>query len=281
MTYKIDYWSNQASNTSPTELHVSHLSPAVLVVRSNAEAPEIGAVGLFQDTPPPSKVDELVQACQRMLLLARPQLPPPVPGESVREISVRIDDGPTEVRSTVVTVPAEQTFLAAESAAWAIAEVIRRSPKMALTSRAQLRIDGAAHLHASIRLTNVGREPIGLPHPDIWHEGAISFQITALRNDIPVADLRDEHQRFLYLSRAHLAAMLPASPPARMISLPPQRDVVLQFEAELILAPGGYDVWLLLETPLFDAQGTQTIRAEMYSARARVRVSPPVRKALP
>lgn len=272
---------NQASNTAPMEIHVSDQGPAVLVVRNNADAPETGAVGIFQDTLPTATVSEVVQACQRMLLSARPQLPRPVPGELVREISVRLGDGPTEVRNTVMGVPPDQPFLAAEKVALALADGLRRSPRTALTSRTSIRLDSSAHLQASIRLTNVGKDLLAFPAPDAWHDGEVSFQVTALRNDVPVADLRDNHQRFLYLSRPQLVATLPASPPDRTIAIAPQRDLVRQFEAELLLSPGSYDVRLLLEAPIFDAQGTQIIRAEMYSVRVPVRVSPPAQKARP
>lgn len=254
------------------EIHVSDQGPAVLVVRNNADAPETGAVVIFQDTLPTATVSEVVQACQRMLLSARPQLPRPVPGELVREISVRLGDGPTEVRNTVMGVPPDQPFLAAEKVALALADGLRRSPRTALTSRTSIRLDSSAHLQASIRLTNVGKDLLAFPAPDAWHDGEVSFQVTALRNDVPVADLRDNHQRFLYLSRPQLVATLPASPPDRTIAIAPQRDLVLQFEAELLLSPGSYDVRLLLEAPIFDAQGTQIIRAEMNSVRVPVRV---------
>jgi hypothetical protein len=265
MTYKVEYWTNQSSNTNPMELTVSHSGPATLLVRSNADNPEINPVGIFRGVPSQTEVDALVQACHRLVLAPKPHLEPPVPGELVRRLTISLDDGPTEMRNTVMSTAPDQPFLAAEAAALALLKVVRQHPQIALTAQTLLHLDGAGHLEVSIRVTNIGKEPLRIPHPDMWGDGSVSIQVTALRNDVPLADLRDKHQQFLDLSKPQIVGTLPSLASGRTIPIAPYRDVTFQFVADMVLSPGNYDVWLTLDTALLDAQGANIMQAELLS----------------
>jgi hypothetical protein len=129
-------------------------------------------------------------------------------------------------------------------------------------------MDGTKHWDVTLKLTNAGSEPVAIPHPDYW-ESAVSIQITALRNDVALADLRDKHQRFIQLSRRQLVATIPLPKPGPTIPIAPHRDVTFQFVADVILPPGRYDSWLSIDTPLLDARGAESMQVELVSAKVQ------------
>jgi hypothetical protein len=266
--YKIEYWSNRASDGYATKLRLSQGGPAILQIGSNANEPGPNPVGIFRAVSPREEEEALVQSVRRLLFAPKGPVVPCVPDAVLRRLTIALDTGSEEVRSASESSPATAPFLAAESTAIALAKVIHKFPQTALAAQTFFHLDGTKHWDVTLKLTNAGSEPVAIPHPNYW-ENAVSIQITALRNDVALADLRDKHQRFIQLSRRQLVATIPLPKPGPTIPIAPHRDVTFQFVADVILPPGRYDSWLSIDTPLLDARGAEIMQVELVSAKVQ------------
>jgi hypothetical protein len=267
MGYRIEYWSNHASDAHPTVLTVSASEPATLFVGSNADSPGVAPVGTFQATPPPAETDALVHVARMLVRNPRPVLAPALPGEEIRRLTIALDSGPQETRHVTESSPPDQWFLTAEAAAVALANVVLQHPKVALSAQTVVRLNGTGRVEVAVKLVNVGFDSLAIPHPDFWADGSVSIQVVARRNDVPLAELRNEHQHFLDLSKAQLVSTNPALVQARTIAIAPHREVTFNFSAGLVLPQGNYDVWLALDTALLDDRGLQIMRTELVSKK--------------
>lgn len=272
MGYRIEYWSNHASDAHPSVLTVSASEPATLLVGSNADNPGMDPVGTFRAAPPPAETDALVHVA-RMLVRTPTVFAPALPGEEMRRLTMALDSGPPQTRQVTESSPPDQWFLTAEAAAVAVAKVVRQHPKVALSAQTVVRLKGAGRVEVAVKLVNVGLEALAIPHPDFWADGSVSIQVTARRNDVPLAELRNEHQSFLDLSRGQLLSTSPTLVQARTIAIAPHGELTFNFSADLPLPHGNYDVWLTLDTALLDDRGLQIMRAELVSKKEQQRMS--------
>ncbi len=189
MGYNIEYWSNRASDAHPTLLTVSLADPARLVVGSNADNPGPEPVGTFLAMPPAAEADALMQAARRLVHSPNPAIGPAIPGEEIRKLTIALDSGPQETRLATESSPPDQPFLAAETAAIAVAKALRLHPKAALSAQMTLRLDGAGHVEVALKVVNVGLDTVTIPHPDFWADGSVSIQVVTRRNDVALSEL--------------------------------------------------------------------------------------------
>jgi hypothetical protein len=268
MDYKIAYLSNSVSDGFPTVVTVSSSASPLLSIGSNADDPGPAAVGVFSAAPAAARTEAFAQATQRLMRSAERKPAPALPGQVVRRLTVTSSSGTEQVRYATEASTTDPEFSAAESEAIALAQLLRQHPKAALSGQSAFRPTGTERLDVTIKLVNVGVAPLAIPHPDVWGGGAVSITITALRNDIPLAKLRNEHQRFVNLSTAQLTGTKPPLEPGRSITLTPSGEVTLIFTTALPLPSGGYDLWTTLETPILDPQGARLMRVELVSVKA-------------
>jgi hypothetical protein len=272
MEYRIKYWSNRASDAHPTLLTISAAEPARLLVGSNADNPGLDPVGTFQATPPTAETRALVQAARRLVHTPKPAIGPVIPGEEIRKLTIVLDSGPEETRLVTESFPPDQPFSAAEESAVALVTAMRLNPKAALSAQTTFRPDGTGHVEVTLKVANVGVDVVAIPHPDFWADGSVAIQVTARRNDVALADLRNEHQQFVDLSKAQLFGASPSPNRSRIIAIAPHRDLHFKFVADLVLPKGNYDLWLVLDTPLLDAQGSQIMQTELVSKKEQHRI---------
>ena len=197
---------------------------------------------------------------------------PALPGQVVSKLTATTSSGTEQVRYATEASAPDPEFSAAEAEAIVLAQLLRQHPKAALSGQSAFRFTGPERLVVTVKLVNVGVAPLAIPHPDVWGGGPVSITITALRNDVPLAKLSNEHQRFVNLSNAQLTDTKPPLEPGRAITLAPTREVTLTFATDLVLPSGGYDIWTTLETPILDPQGARLMRVELVSAKARWQV---------
>jgi hypothetical protein len=272
MEYRIEYWSNHASDAHPTVLTISASEPALLFVGSNADNPGLEPVGTFRATPPPAETDALVHVARMLVRTPQSVVAAALPGEEIRRLTIALDSGPQETRHVTESSPPDQWFLRAEAAAVALAKVVRQHPKVALSAQTVVRLNGTGRVEVAVKLVNVGFDALAIPHPDFWTDGSVSIQVTARRNDVPLAELRNEHQRFLDLSKAELVSASPALVQARTITIAPHGELTFNFSADLALPQGNYDVWLTLDTALLNDQGLQIMRTQLVSKKEQQRI---------
>jgi hypothetical protein len=193
---------------------------------------------------------------------------PALPGQVVRKVTVTSSSGTEQVRCAAEDSAPEPEFSAAEAEAIGLAQLLRQHPKAALSGQSAFRHTGPERLDVTVKLVNVGVAPLAIPHPDVWGGGAVSITFTALRNDVPLDKLSNEHQRFVNLSKAQLTDTRPPLGPGRTITLTPTGEVTLTFATDLPLPRGSYDIWTTVETAILDPQGARLMRVELVSAKA-------------
>jgi hypothetical protein len=96
---------------------------------------------------------------------------------------------------------------------------------------------------------------------------SLAVPVVARRSDFPLAELSNEHQRFVNLSQAQITGTKPPLEPGRTIALAPTRKVTLTFATDLPLPWGSYDIWMALKTAILDPQGARLMRADLLSAK--------------
>lgn len=266
MLYEIEYWSNNASDAHPLVLTVAAPANASLTVGSNGDTPGSAPVGIFAAGLPPASVDPLLRAATALAAPAA-AIGPANPGELVRRLTASVEGQPPIARTATESSPADPAFEAAEREALALAALVRQHPKLALSVVASFGFGAGGSVDIAVKLTNVGVDPVCIPHPDQWTDQPVLVNVTARRNDVPLAQLRNEHQVFLELSRDRLAGVTPTQAAAPTITIAPRQDVTFKFSAILKLTAGSYDVWLACDTPLLDAKGNVVLRAELVSAK--------------
>jgi len=271
MGYKIEYASTCASDTHATILRVSDAQPAVLQIGSNADEPGFASVGLFRAVPPRAEEDALVQATRALLAAPLGPTVPALPGEAVRKLTVAMNAAPEEVRYASESNVATPPFLAAESAALALAKVIRKYPQVVLSAEPSIQLAADGRWTVTLKLKNVGVDALRIPHPDAWQNGVVSIQLTARRNDVAVAELRNEHQRFIALGPSQIVGTVPVLKAGQTVPIAPRKDVSFQFTTTLALSPGRYDAWLSADLPLLDTRGAEIMRVEAVSAKVQLR----------
>ena len=267
MRYTIEYWSNNASDAYSTVLTATSPGTASLVIGSNGDTPGAAPVGTFFAKLPADALAELLRAATAPGFAAGPATESANPGEVIRRLKV-VGEGRSEVlRYATQASPPDAAFEAAERAALALAKLVRQHPKQALSAETTLRFGPKKHVGVTVTLTNVGVEALGIPHPDFWEKHSVTITLTALRSDVPLAQLGNEHQAFIELSKDQLSGATPSLSSAPAISIGSLTDLTLTFTANLSIPAGHYDFWLTLETPLLDAQGVEVVRAELVSKK--------------
>jgi hypothetical protein len=272
MDYQIVYWSNEVGERSFLELKVHSSAPVTCFVGSNEDHPGPEPVGLFQSVASPAEIGTFIETVQRLNSSPRPPLRYGIPGSLIREFRISMAGGPEEIRRAVEGVEPEGAFLLAEKAAVVLARAVRKHPRVALSMEAALVLDGAGHLDVQVHLNNPGSETVRIPHPDLWSDGSVIIVVAACRNDIALADLGSEHQRFLNLSRSQLVDVRPTLRPGKFVAISPGQKLTLKFSAKLPLPQGGYDASLSLTTDLVDGSGRQMLRIESVTQKQRQRV---------
>lgn len=266
MDYEITYSTNATSEGFTMSVAVSAAVAPLLTVGSNADDPGTAPVGTFSAPPAVVRTDAFVQAAWRLIQNREPSPARALPGQVVRRVMVRSGATGQQERFATETSAPDLDFAATETAAFGLARALRQHPREALSGRTTFRPRKPDLIEATVELTNVGIAPLAIPHPDAW-EGRWSFTLSARRNDLPLAELRNEHQRFVELAKGDLADTKPPLAPGAPITLSPGGRVTFTFATVLALPSGGYDVWTTVETPILDSRGTTLLRAEIVSTK--------------
>jgi hypothetical protein len=267
LDYKIEYWSNSVSEEYPTMVAISSSASPLLMVGSNADDPGAAPVGRFSVAPAAARTGAFMRATLRLMRSAERKAAPALPGQVVRELKVVSNSGSEQVRYGTERAAPDPEFLTAEAEAVTLARFLRQHPKTALSAQATFRPTKPDRLEFAVKLVNVGIDPLAIPHPDVWADGSTAVTVVARRNDVPLAQLSNKHQRFVNLSQAQITGTKPPLEPGRTITLAPTREVTLTFATDLPLPRGSYDILMRLETAILDPQGALLMRAELVSGK--------------
>jgi hypothetical protein len=266
MSVEINYWSSAADEMFPLSLRVAADGAATLTVQSNRDNPGVNHAGVYRATLRPQAVEPLVAALRGSDFAALPAPAQIYPGEVVRRLSFK-EPGRVEVVKYVHEgAPAPAAFLNAERFALDLIKEVRRQPVYALEIGAggwPARLARGEQLQGEVTLANFGAQPIQIHHADAWGEGAVEFELTGLRSDVPLADLRSHHQRFERVTKGNLKAYQAANAQAPWVKLAPTERVRLGLAVALDWPPGRYDVRLTYQCSIFSQDGREQARVEL------------------
>lgn len=188
------------------------------------------------------------------------------PGEIARRITLRVDGKPPIDRQAAEQASAPPAFAHAEGLLLDLMREGRAHPLEVLRGavsiapvQAAAGVDG---LDVILSLDNPGARPVAIPHPQDWASMGAVLQIHALRNDVPLADLRDEHRALVEL-RAGQVTRTPAPDVTGRLTLRPREFLALSFRGKLPLKPGSYDLWGALDVPILDEGGNLVVRGTL------------------
>lgn len=282
MTFEALYWTNQNDDAHPTELQVSTARGAVLRVEAGAEGSSPQPVGLFRSHPPASELTRLWDIVSTRAFQSERNASDILPGEVVRRITVRIPGQPDIERIASESAPAPREFVDAERILVRLAELARAQPQYATalslgTPTAALD-RAAAGVSLSVDVRNAGTTPLLLPGPASWAADRVTFTLFVLRSDLPVAELRNEHQRILELGPDDVKV---AEPPGGAVRrdrfyLDPGSSLRLHLSHRIGDLPRGkYEVWTEIALPIREADGSLVLSCLMRSAHVRLSVVEP------
>lgn len=199
--HTFSYQSNLDSELFPTSMTIDASGAFVAHLGGGASAAG-QPIGRFEGQLSPEDLAELAAGLQDPAFVAEPVQASLVPGELFAKLDYTL--GPTDhthVGSKLLgeTVAAGPKFAALE-------RHLRSLVSRAHRSHATLvEVAEAKPPELTLRVRNVGTEPWSLASPGSWGEGSGTYaEWSALRADIALADLRQEHRVSRFLSAADL-----------------------------------------------------------------------------
>lgn len=276
MLSSITYWSNASSEHHATRLAITEAGAAKLTVESNAGEPERPVVGVFAKQLAREQVESLERMMRSAEFKAIPDIPPLQPGDAYRELSLSDGSAVHLVRRASVLQAAPAAFESAEAQALEILKTCYQQPIHAFSVRlkdlpAQIS-SSDPDLSFSLVVTNVGSEGIQISSLATWQTAHVSLRLDALRNDLPLAELREHHHREIAVLPAGLAEAQPPLGWNEPIQIAGKQQRVLAFRVQHGLSPGSYDVHAALEVTLRTAQGTTVLPCEAVTVKQKLTV---------
>jgi hypothetical protein len=271
MVYKIEYWTNLADDRLANTLVLSSADGVARVaIAANGDDPRLSTIGIFSWSPGAEPIDAVRSAVFAPAFSAPATLTGIRPGEVVRRITLRVDGNPPIERQAAEQAPAPAAFARAEGLLLELMRNGRAHPLEVLRGvlsvapvQAAAGVDG---IDVILSLDNPGARPVAIPHPQDWASMGGALQIHALRNDVPLADMRDEHRALLDLGAGQVTRTPPPDVAGRL-TLRPKEFVVLSFHGKLPLKPGSYDLWGALDVPILDEGGNLVVRGTLTTTK--------------
>lgn len=251
MSNTIIYTSNKADDRFETELTVRPDGAAVLKIGSNRDR-RSGPAGLFRAVVPAHLMAQLSRDMSSPAFLGAPSQAQLVPDESFREIKVIGPDNHSLVKLVGEELATPAPFAQAESAIEAIILYLLKSPVIAIVMQVSVfpeRVIAGQRTPFDLVLGNVGQKAFILDAPTQWGEKASQGELTAVRTDVPLAELTSVHQQFMPMGRSNFEAANPSIVGPR-VRLGPGEGIALRFQSDFGWEPGRYKVDIDLALPL-------------------------------
>jgi len=273
MNPQIRYWSNAVNNVYPLTLEISDSLVATLVVGCDSDVPGKAGVGMFTMKLEASQVEPLVNILSSPKFAAVKDPGPAFPGAEVHKLSIVTEEHGEILKYITESAPADSAFLEAENRVRKLLPVILRHAEYAIAIHHFSIAQGKGvpdSLEIVLDIVNTGAKSINLYHPNLWGTIPNALELTALRNDVPLADLRSQHQAFFSIQQEHLLDLNPVVPDSDRVVLQAGRHLTLRYGLELYLEPGSYDVTLSLQTPIFADRGSEILACEVFSTTGKL-----------
>jgi hypothetical protein len=279
MSFEVLYWTNSNADQYPTELTVSAEKGCLLRVTGSSESGPQRAVGVFWFKPSAQQLATLRRAVSAPQFAAGGEVSGILPGEVVRSIVVRAAGQPDIERVASRSAAADASFAGVESLLKQLEDQAYTSPEHATALSLSLQSAtwhrDAGRVAVDLEIRNTGSIALAVPGPDAWDSSGVHFTVFMLRNDLPLAERRHTHQRFLEFGREQLEFWRPTqtAAPGSPVQLEPKTSVQLRLVGEANIAESSYDVWTELSIPLFDPEAQETVPCLVRSLRVKLKTA--------
>lgn len=274
MASTITYTSTVADDRAATFLTIGPDGEARLLIGSNRDRP--GApIGRFEAVVPGPLLKRVRAAVFSSEFASAGSQERLQPGQAYREINVVEANGKKTSKAVGDRMEPPAAFVNAEGAIEAIIEQLRASPVVAATlfvTGLPAQVGGGAPGVFDLILRNTGRAPFRIEGPAEWGKARTYCELSALRADVPLAELGPDHQRFVTLDGS---AFLGASkqPEGSLLALQPGEGVALRFRHDFKWPPGRYKVEITLSLALLGHDGQPLFTGSLVSGPYPVEVS--------
>ena len=253
MSNTVTYTSTVADEHFATKLLITPDGLGKLSLGSNRDHRE-RSIGQFQQLIPAEMLQNLAATLNSRDFANSPSQQTLVPDESYREIKSITPDQQQTVKMIGEELPTPPIFGKAEQAIQEIINYLQKFPLLSVSMRVQPfppLVDAGKTVNIDIVLRNLGRTPYFIESPKDWGKQATHCELKAIRSDIPLADLKSQHQVFVQLDGSAFVKSEPQQTDA-LFGLMPGEQIGLRFQHRIDWAPGQYDIDISLALTVFN-----------------------------
>ena len=263
----VSYLSTAADDRHATRLVIAPDGVGKLAIGSNRDV-RTRPIGRFEARIPSRLAEQLGHLVSGAAFAQSQSQSALVPDESYRRIQVALPDGSKIDKILGEELATPRPFGEAERTLGEAIEYLIRSPVAALAmGMATLppRVRQGEDAEIELQLVNVGRLPYRITAPDRWGQEGATCELSAIRSDVPLAELGMQDQHFAQLDGGGLVA---AAPPITgpSIQLAPGAQVRLVFRQIIDWQPGAYRVEIALSVTAEGEDGGVLFAGGLVSA---------------
>lgn len=235
-----------------TRLVIQPDGEARLSVGSNRPRPK-APIGLYCGPLSAEELRDLSQLLGAPAFLQSSSQQELMPNETYR--ALQLSGAGRELTKLIgESLPAPAAFVAVEQRLAPIMNQLRRRPQLELALDAAIestRIRPGDSMRLDLAIRNLSPATIAVDSPARWSQNNVQAELRALRDDIPMADLRSEHQYVVSLDADHLVTR--AHP--GQVQLGPGQPLNASFALPVDWAPGRYRLTVELALTVQDPSG--------------------------
>jgi len=279
MSNTVTYTSTVADEHFATKLLITPDGLGKLSLGSNRDHRD-RSIGQFQQLIPAAMLQNLASTVNGLEFANSPSQQTLVPDESFREIKLITPDQQQTVKMIGEELPTPAIFGKAEQAIQEIINYLQKFPLLSVSMRVlplPPLVDAGKTVNIDIVLRNLGRTPYFIESPKDWGKQATHCELKAIRSDIPLAELKSQHQVFVQLDGS--AFIKPESQQNDApLGLMPEEQIGLRFQHQIDWAPGQYDIDISLALTVFNKDKKALFIGGMVSPPLAIKVQIPDEK---
>jgi hypothetical protein len=269
----IEYWSNSASETLPLSLRLDSDQGATLTVSASNEACASGKVGIFSSVCPGPLFEKLVSQLSSNAFSSVANPSSLVPGEVVRKFTLRMKASQEMTKYVGEKVPAPEAFRVAEGIVTEIEQETIRHPRNALAALSlqfSQQSDDSAGRRFFFVVQNCGSESVKVPYPLNVETDETTFELGAVRSDVPLEKLGSTSQAFWKMEQTNIVDVKAVNRESGFITLAPGDSAVFEFAAHLEGLSGLCKLEFRYTSTLFNLSNQPLTRFEIVLGKSGV-----------
>ncbi len=276
MSNTITYTSTVADEHFATKLLITPDGLGKLALGSNRDHRE-RSIGQFQQIIPSEMLQNLASTVNGREFASSPTQKTLIPDESFREIKLITPDQQQTIKMIGEELSTPAVFGKAEQAIQEIIDYLQKFPLLSLSMRVlplPSLVDAGKTANVDIVLRNLGRTPYFIDSPKDWGKQATQCELKAIRTDIPMEQLKSQHQVFVQLDGSAFIKSEPQQSDA-VFGLMPGEQISLRFQHQVDWPPGQYAIDFSLALTVFNKDKKALFIGGMVSPSQALKVQIP------